>query len=86
MADEDEIVIDVAGQPGGPSPDIQAQVDAEQLELMAKQAAERAPIEEEARRKLQEKLDKANAERGAILDLIRSMDARLKALEAKFNG
>lgn len=87
MADEDnEIIVDVAGQPGGPSPEEQAIVDEEQAQFIARYKAEMAPIEEEARRKLQEKLDAAIAERTSLVEMVRSHEARLKIIEAKLNG
>jgi hypothetical protein len=87
MADEpEEIVFDVANQPGGPSPEEQAIVDEEQRRFIERYKAELAPIEEEARRKLQEKLDAAIAERTSLIEMVRSHEARLKVLEGKLNG
>jgi len=80
MPDE---IVDVAGQPGGPSPDIQALVDQEQAELIARIKAAREPLEAASRAELQARLEAANAERRSLIELVRSLDARLKALEAK---
>lgn len=86
MADEDnKIIVDVAGQVGGPSPEEQAIVDEEQAQFIARYKAEMVPIEEEARRKLQEKLDAAIAERTSLIEMVRSHEARLKILEAKID-
>lgn len=86
MADEPEIILDVAGQPGGPHPDIQAQVDQEQRDLIERMKAEHAPAEAEEVERRRLKLEKAVAEQNArrdMVDTVRSILARLDALEAK---
>lgn len=84
----DEISIDVTGQPGGPSPEEQAAVDAQQRALVDKILAERAPGEAEQRRILDEKLQKAieaASERQSFAERLKLVEARLTVLEAK-NG
>lgn len=86
MTDEPEQQLDVAGQPGGPSPDEQAQVDAEQLALIEQVRATLAPMEEAERLLVQAKLDKAAAamgERRDLIEAVRALTARVELLEAK---
>jgi hypothetical protein len=82
MPDE---ILDVAGQPGGPSPDIQALVDQEQADLIARIKAERDPLEAASRAELMSRIEKAKADRIELIELVRSLDARLKIVEAKLD-
>jgi hypothetical protein len=78
--------LDVAGQPNGPHPDIQAQVDAEQLVLIERIKAERAPAEAEEQEKRRLKHEKALADQNARRELdstVRALLERVKLLEAK---
>lgn len=83
---EDEITLDVAGQPGGPSPEEQAAVDAEQLALIEQIKADRAPAEAEEARLRDEKLQRAieaQSERQSMAERLKLVEARLTVLEAK---
>jgi hypothetical protein len=78
--------LDVTGQPGGPSPEIQAQVDAEQAALIERIKAERAPIEAAARAAIQQRMDKAAAAQSGRADLVKMIEdltRRVAALETK---
>jgi hypothetical protein len=88
----DEIIIDVAGQPGGPSPEEQARVDAEQREIMARIRAEgeaAAQAERDAGNDVASKVEKAARTRIYTADLKKEIDAltqRFTELEGKVNG
>ncbi len=79
MADEEEVQVDIAGQPGGPSLETQALVDEEQRRLIERIKAERAPAEAEAARLLNEKIERAIAAQAER----KSFEERLKLLEAR---
>lgn len=90
MIDDDEIVetpaTDVAGQVGGPSPDIQKTVDDEQRQLIARIRAARAPLEEEETRIRDEARDRelrARAERRELIEMVKNLRERVEALEAR---
>lgn len=82
---EDEITLDVAGQPGGPPPEVQAAVDAEQLALIERIKAEREPDEAADRARMNDKIEAAmaaQAERRSFVARIELLEARVKVLEA----
>lgn len=79
---------DVAGQIGGPSPDVQAAVDAEQREIIARMRAAREPIERADAEKFAAKVAKAKASakaRKSLENTVKALIARVEALEKK-NG
>lgn len=80
------VVIDVTGQEGGPSPEEQALVDAEQKSLMAQRAEERKPQELEEARARNDKLQAAlerQSEMRSVLALLKNIDDRLRVVENK---
>lgn len=86
-ASEYEVLpVDVCGQPGGPSPEEQARVDAEQLEFMERRKSEWKAAKDDERAKgvdVGSKVEKAaRAPRILTADLLK----RIEALEAKTNG
>jgi hypothetical protein len=88
MADEDEIeapqVVDVAGQIGGPSPEEQARVDAEQKALIDQINAEREPAEMAERQAMNAKIERAiaaDAARRSLIERVKLLEARVAALE-----
>lgn len=85
MADEEEIPVrlDSQGQANGPTDEEQAAADAEQAEIVARIRKMKNVTEEAERKALQEKIDKANAGRNELIELVRSQEARIKVLEGK---
>lgn len=79
------IAVDVAGQPGGPSLEEQARVDAEQRDLLARMAAERAPAEADEARARNDRIQaamEAMALRRSLAARFDELEKRVKALEA----
>lgn len=86
MADPDEIAVDVAGQPGGPSLDEQAAVDGEQRKLIEQIKADRAPAEIAARQALNAKIEAAiaaDAERRSLIERLKLLEDRVALLERR---
>jgi hypothetical protein len=83
MADD---TIDVTGQVGGPSPEEQARVDAEQAELVSTIRAKHAEEERERRKVLDERIQRAMeaaAERSSLLERMKLLEARVTMLESR---
>ncbi len=85
----DDLALDSAGQPGGPSPEEQARVDAEQIALIERIKAERAPDEAADRARMEAKIEAALAaqsERRSLVARLELLEARVTVMEAKSNG
>lgn len=80
MADDDKS--DEIDKPEGPSPDEQARVDAEQLEIIERIRAARGPAEAEEARLRNERIERELS----LQSERRSFDARLKAVEARLTA
>lgn len=83
-----KVIRDVAGQIGGPSPEIQAAVDAEQREIIAAQKAARAPFERAEHLAREAKLTRASEaadENKKLKMTVADLLKRVQAMEAK-NG
>lgn len=79
------LIVDVCGQPGGPSPEEQAMVDEEQRQFMARRKAEwEAAVADERARGVDvgSKVERAKKARNGMAALVK----RIEALEAKVNG
>ena len=83
LAEQEPIVFDVAGQPGGPSPEEQARVDAEQRETMTRIRAEAEAGAEQERAAGNDAPSKI-ARAGSVN--LAAILQRLDAVEAKVNG
>jgi len=84
--DAKPVVVDIAGQIGGPSLEEQERVDMEQRAIMAAMKAARAPLEAAEKALLDRKLAAHEAkqkERRDMAEAIKSLTARVAALEAR---
>lgn len=75
--------LDVTGQPGGPSPDEQARVDAEQLKLVNEIRVRTQEDERIRTAEIQSRQDAATDEKRTVLEQVRALTKRVEALEDK---
>ncbi len=81
-----KIETDVCGQPGGPSPEVQAMVDAEQAELIAEMRKQRAAQERVDQDELDRRVHEAKQaikSRQALEQTVAELKKRVATLEGK---